>query len=165
MTRPPNIVRDVAGLRESLRFSEVLLSRVKRAPEYQWVNVGTGTAPALGDGWSNYSDNEPPKAPIGYFKTRDGWVFLRGFVASAAGANPTLFTLPLGYRPPYREVFMELYGRRTATRNNMLVIEPDPVRIDIFPTGEVQVQPPNAGPFQYGLSLGGLRFRSYVPTY
>lgn len=163
--KPPDILRDVAGFGERLRFSEVLLSRVRRAPEYQWANIGTAGAPAFGDGWSN-SPNDPTfsTSPAGYFKTRDGWMYFRGAVVSASGAVATIFTLPLGYRPPNREVGVEAYGIHTITRDNALIVEGVSIRIDILPSGEVQIQG-GAGPFPSGLPLGGLRFRSYVPTY
>lgn len=162
---PPDILRDLDGLDESLRFSEVLLSRQKRDTAEQWISVGLQGAPGFAPGWSNYSQpNDPyPPPPTGYYKTVDGWVEFRGNVQSVAGATATIFGLPAGYRPPNREVLMALYGTHQVTRNNALVVEGNPVRIDILPAGDVQVQPPTTGPFTDGLSLGGLRFRSYVP--
>lgn len=165
---PPDIVRDVTGFGERLRFAEVLLSRVKRAPEYQWINVGAPGAPALGSGWSQFVSSDGPANPVGYFKGRDGWMFLRGIVDCVAGATPTIFTLPLGYRPSFREVLTNRWGIIYQTG------QPVPFRLDVLPTGEVQMLyrddwqrglVPVTDEAASGLSLDGLHFRSYVPTY
>ena len=59
------------------------------------------TAPALLNGWVNI--NPAVRNPAGYFRDKNGIVHLRGAVKS--GAVPSIiFTLPVGYRPAYREI-------------------------------------------------------------
>jgi hypothetical protein len=64
-----------------------------------WHNVGdaaTGLGTAFAANSSNFSASE---MPVGFRKSQDGRVQLKGLATIAAGWTNTLFTLPLGYRP------------------------------------------------------------------
>jgi len=56
--------------------------------------------PTLLNSWANYGGSYNP---AGYFKDSMGIVHLRGLVRS--GTASTIFTLPVGYRPDYRQLF------------------------------------------------------------
>jgi hypothetical protein len=55
------------------------------------------TAPTLAGTWVNFNSGY---SPAGYYKDPMGFVHLRGLVVSGT-ANTTIFTLPVGSRPPY----------------------------------------------------------------
>lgn len=58
---------------------------------YPWI------APTLLNGWVNFSGSG---SPVGFQKSDDGWVQLRGSISSGTITSGTpLFTLPVGYRP------------------------------------------------------------------
>ena len=94
--------------------------------------------PTFVNGWSNYHISYNP---AGYYKDSMGVVHLRGLVKNGSG---TIFSLPVGYRPEYRE----LHG--VSTNPNVAG------RIDIFTNGEVR--------FEHGdnswVSLDGITFRA-----
>lgn len=59
--------------------------------------------PTLQDGWENYGSGF---APAGYCKDIYNTVYIRGTVKSGSvGESTAIFTLPKGYRPPYRLQF------------------------------------------------------------
>src|SRR5690606_24676281 len=66
--------------------------------EQNWENpivVGSSGGPAFGAGWSNYLvDND-----LRFYKDR-GRVWFSGAVTRSSGGSDTIFTLPVGYRPP-----------------------------------------------------------------
>jgi hypothetical protein len=92
---------------------------------------------SLSNGWVNYGDGYNP---AGYFLDKNGVVHLRGLVKSG---KSSIFTLPSGYRPQYRELF-------TVTAADALS------RCDISTTGEVT--PMSGGNSYY--SLDGITFRA-----
>jgi hypothetical protein len=73
------------------------------SPHFGAPTLGSGTlnttddwlVPTLLNGWVNFSGSA---VPAGYRKEGD-WVYLRGFLKD--GIDNTIFTLPVGYRPPY----------------------------------------------------------------
>ena len=88
--------------------------------------------PTLVNGFTNYGGNF---APAGYFKDEFGNVNLRGLVNTAGNPDGvTIFTLPVGYRPPYQLIFTTLNNDATA-------------RIDVFTDGAVKVASGSAGWF------------------
>jgi hypothetical protein len=94
--------------------------------------------PAFQNGWVNYENGFNP---AGYFKDSLGIIHLRGLVRNG---NGTIFTLPQGYRPAFRE----LHG--VSTEPNVAG------RIDILADGQVQmVQGNNAW-----ISLDGITFKA-----
>lgn len=113
------------------------------------TNNITWTAASLSASWSNSLATTYTNAS--YKKYPDGTVALRGVVqrsASAAGGSSgaTIFILPAGYLPPSadRHVFI-CYDSTNGY-----------ARVDVFPTGSVQVQTNvSAGAF---ISLDGIRF-------
>jgi hypothetical protein len=58
--------------------------------------VGNWNAPVLLNSWANYSSMYDP---AGYY-LHNNRVFIRGFIKSGA-MDVSLFTLPLGFRPPF----------------------------------------------------------------
>src|SRR4051812_22380129 len=61
-----------------------------------WHLVGAAGEPAFGAGASNYGGGEEV---LGFRKLPDGTVRLKGTI-NAPSLNGTIFTLPVGYRPP-----------------------------------------------------------------
>lgn len=97
------------------------------------------TAPFVGS-WKNF---DGPYTKAGYFKDSQGIVHLRGLVKDGS-INSTIFTLPSGYRPQYRE----LHG--VCTNNNTIG------RLDILTGGEVIATSGSSSWF----SLDGVSFRA-----
>ena len=61
-----------------------------------WHLVGAAGEPAFLTGWTNLG---APSNSVGFRKTPDGRVQLRGVTVPASGANANAFILPVGYRP------------------------------------------------------------------
>lgn len=68
-------------------------------------------APTFTNNWVNYDSTYNQ---CGYYKDSLGWVHLRGLVKNGTD-GASIFTLPVGYRPQYRELLAgaseEHYGR------------------------------------------------------
>lgn len=94
--------------------------------------------PTFENGWLNYGAGY---APAGYFKDSQGIVHLRGLVEGGTG---DIFSLPAGYRPAYRAIFIVM-----ADPN-------DRGRIDIAPDGDVSF---SVGSNNW-VSLEGITFRA-----
>jgi hypothetical protein len=99
------------------------------------VNNGTGTSGVWVDatitlsGWS--SQNTSNEHPLGFFKTRDGEIQIRGRVAGTSiVGGETLFTLPVGFRPKTKGYLIGTFGAAGAANS---------VSIQIIPTGAVQI--------------------------
>jgi hypothetical protein len=77
---------------------------------YQVRSIATGSldgdavwqVPTLAGSWTNYGSGYNP---AGYRKDASGFVHLRGLVTGGSAVS-TIFTLPVGYRPAYRNLFM-----------------------------------------------------------
>ncbi|KCZ70543.1 hypothetical protein ANME2D_02563 [Candidatus Methanoperedens nitroreducens] len=95
-------------------------------------------APALENGWQKY---DAIYNPPGYFRDKNGIVHLRGMV-KMGGIGTSIFTLPKGYRPEYREL------QPVQTNPNAIG------RCDILPDGKVVASGGNNGWF----SLDGITF-------
>lgn len=131
----------------SIAPSNWILVAVVNSDE-QSIKLGTGVilnkqqeawiTPTFSGNWVNYSTDYNP---AGYFKDSLGIVHLRGLVKS--GTN-TIFTLPVGYRPAYRELH--------AVQTNENTIG----RIDILTTGEIQMMTGSS----VWISLDGITFRA-----
>jgi hypothetical protein len=93
--------------------------------------------PQFQNGWMNYDNSYNP---VGYFKDSLGVVHLRGLVKGGSGL---IFTLPSGYRPPYRELHAVITHPNVAGR------------IDITPDGQVLMI---IGSAEW-ISLDGITFR------
>jgi len=99
------------------------------------------TAPTLLNSWANFGSGYNT---AGYAKDPGGVVRLRGLISGGtATAGTVLFTLPVGYRPAARELFVVL-------SNNAIG------RVDIETNGNVTIQ---IGSNVY-LQLDGLTFRA-----
>jgi hypothetical protein len=103
------------------------------------------TLAPLVNSWKNY---QRTYATAAFTKTDDGWVRLRGLVEGGRidpdGVIP-IFTLPVGYRPPARLLFVA----ETAPNDNG--------RIDVWADGKVSCLKGNPG----WLSLDGISFATY----
>lgn len=65
-----------------------------------WHVVGSGGGePAFLNSWVNFGSDH---AVAAFYKQPNGWVRLKGLVKSGSS---TIFTLPVGYRPPFDAVF------------------------------------------------------------
>jgi hypothetical protein len=110
------------------------------------ITTESWQTPSLQNGWVIYPETtgNPPTPmynPPGYFKDSFGIVHLRGLVQNGGG---TIFTLPVGYRPAYREL------QAVQTWNNTIG------RLDVHTDGQVIMQQGNNGWF----SLDGVTFRA-----
>lgn len=94
---------------------------------------------SLINGWENYGD---PYNPAGYFLDKIGVVHLRGLVKNG-GMNTSIFNLPFGYRPQYRELYNVMSANGAS-------------RCDILTTGEVIALSGGSAWF----SLDGITFRA-----
>lgn len=69
-----------------------------------WHLVGAGGEPAFQNSWANFGGAH---AVAGFYMQPDGWVRLKGLVKD--GTNlATIFTLPVGYRPPINIPFTSI---------------------------------------------------------
>lgn len=73
-------------------------------------------------GWT--SQGAPFEHPLGFFKDRDGIVYLRGRVAGAAvAAGSTLFTLPnVGFRPFQKSYQISAFGAVSFVRGEVIML-------------------------------------------
>lgn len=104
--------------------------------------------PTLTNGWIHYgSDGTGTYNAASYWRDSFGVVHLRGLIKSGTIAQAA-FTLPAGYRPPARELFLTFSGN------------PNPIygRLDIAPNGQVL---PWFGGNAY-FSLDGVTFRAVL---
>ena len=132
-------------------YGTYLMYRYGTGSFYSMHSIYYGTSPtpswtnaSLENSWSNYSAPGTNYSPASFTRASDGVVLIRGLIRFGANSNgTTLFRLPSGYRPKHRLLFL--------TASNTVA----PARIDVFPTGEVQVwNTPNNG----WLSLAGINF-------
>jgi hypothetical protein len=99
--------------------------------------------PTLENGWVPFATGYNPP---GYFKDSMGIVHLRGLVRSGK-IGFSIFTLPIGYRPEFQNIF----AASTA---------PDVyARLDVLTDGRVF---PQTGSANSWLSLDGITFRAFV---
>jgi hypothetical protein len=108
--------------------------------------------PTLQNAWARYdSAYNPP----GYFKDSMGIVHLRGLVRSGT-MQKAIFTLPEGYRPEFRELFIVGSYMPTVT----ITGQSGHGRVDIASDGQVFPWEGNNG----WISLDGITFRAATPT-
>lgn len=86
--------------------------------EDQW------TVPSFTNSWTHFATTTNPWAQVGYMKDKYGWVHLRGLIASGSAATADMFTLPAGYRPEGRHLYI--------TRANGAA-----ARVDVYESGVV----------------------------
>jgi hypothetical protein len=61
------------------------------------------TLATYNSGWGSY--DSAPWGNAAYYRTVDGMVHLRALVKRTSGSLNTIFTLPVGYRPPHSHLF------------------------------------------------------------
>jgi hypothetical protein len=105
----------------------------------QYISVTVFT-----NGWGNYGLPYPPMA---YAINPFGVVQLRGAIASG-GSNSIAFTLPVGYRPPYKMLYTVPVSITSSTYGT----------VTIDTTGEVYVESPNVLP----VSLNSISFYNAI---
>lgn len=98
-------------------------------------------APTLGNSWVNYGSGH---RTAGYRKLMNGIVELRGLIKLGTTAT-TIFTLPSNMWPLQQEIFSVMSNTANA-------------RVDVLPTGVVQVQSYDTGGSNAFVSLAGIRF-------
>lgn len=103
--------------------------------------IGGSGLPAFAGTWVNYGSGYED---AGYYKDAWGIVHLCGVIKTGT-INTLAFTLPGGYRPKKREIFVNVAGADTG------------FRIDVLATGDVI---PVSGTNGY-ISLSGITFRAY----
>lgn len=90
-----------------------------------WTTHTSGSGGSLKNGWANYGSSYGSAT---YTKTSDDVVTLAGLIKGGTTSNgTTLFTLPEGYRPLERQVFLVASADEAA-------------RIDVQPNGVVTIQ-------------------------
>jgi len=116
-----------------------------------WHVVGAAGEPAFVNSWSSFGG---VYSPVGFRKSPDGKVMLRG-TAQGGASGTTMFTLPVGYRPPggsyipvlgdggaagnfvYVNTDGTVQGSRNGTTLHLANVE--------FDTDTVAAYPPSAG--------------------
>jgi hypothetical protein len=84
--------------------AELVASSVGVAPE-PWHQIGNPGEPAFQNSWSNYGGGTGAHERGGFMKDPHGFVHLRGLLQAPASPNVVAFTLPVGYRPTYIQMF------------------------------------------------------------
>ena len=102
-------------------------------------------APTLESNWSNYGGDY---VESGYMKDTMGFVHIRGMI-DCDGAGDDIFTLPAGYRPASKLIFVVLYYDNGTYR---------PGRVDITSAGVVSAIFPTSPAAADWVSLEGLTF-------
>lgn len=111
-----------------------------------WHNVGEAGEPGFQNSWVNRT---PGNNPAGFY-LKDERVYLRGTVrAGTVGSEPTgtIFTLPAGFRPAFREFIATFADSATGSRTI--------ARCDILTDGQVVAVSGANEPF----ALDNLSFR------
>lgn len=99
------------------------------------------TAPTLLNSWTNYNSTY---SPAGYFKDKNGIVYIRGLVKGGTLAT-TVFTLPAGYRPQYSMILSQACSTGFC-------------RVDVRSDGSVMITANGSTSYT---SLEGISFRAY----
>jgi hypothetical protein len=116
------------------------------APQEAWI------APTLVNSWAKVL-NTPANEPAGFYKDEFGIVRLRGWLAN--GTAGSVFTLPVGYRPPLSSIHIA----RGQVNSNFLSF----LGISVSSAGTVFVVTNNGvgdGDTVQAVSLSGITFRA-----
>ena len=142
----PTVLADAKAAKKVVA-EETLTVLSAAKPQYKQFNYKVESSPGepwiaakLQNKWKRYSSTYNPP---GYYKDNAGIVRLRGLVKEGAISKP-IFTLPVGYRPQFREL------QATQTHANTIG------RLDVLSNG--QVIPVKGGPGWF--SLDGVTFRA-----
>jgi len=76
-------------------------------PKVTWTQVGAAGNPQFQNGWVNFDGgfaDDATHRSASFTKDTLGWVTIRGVVKSGT-ALTTIFTLPVGFRPKFRQDF------------------------------------------------------------
>ena len=103
---PHQVVGTMAEVQDNFETIQTLLPSIPAAGVYPpWHVVGDAGEPAFENDWGNSSAR-----PLHFFRDQMGFVYIAGLVERASGAGVTVFTLPVGYRPPYPYEFVAANG-------------------------------------------------------
>lgn len=119
-----------------MAVQKITQTQVVPIVEEAWI------APTFQNSWVNY-DNDVTHNVAGYWKDSMGVVHLKGLVKSGTAA--AIFTLPAGYRPYKRCIFVILSNGAVG-------------RINLDPDGQVIPTTPYSNAW---VSLDGITFRAY----
>jgi len=100
-----------------------------------WRNVGGTDQPAFLNSWANVGTAGLP--PAGFYKDPFGRVHLRGNIDTGL-TGTTAFTLPTGYRPPYKVVsivYNNNGGPGPGGANVFLTVNTDGTVVPTFSAG------------------------------
>lgn len=98
--------------------------------------------PTFQNSWLDYATVDTNWGPVGFYRSTDGRVYLRGLVRAGV-CGSTIFTLPAGYRPSKSRLFTGSSADAYA-------------RIQVGPSGDVSSQ---TGCNNTWVSLDGISFR------
>lgn len=149
LLRPGSVVRDLAGLSERLRFAYVQLAgRALSVLEDERL-VGTAGQPAFYSSatrtWSNYGSG---RAPVGFNRSPQGFVRLRGSAhssaASSTASDSTVFILSVDHRPEYAVFAVTAcrWWKYVAISDSYVLIHGS-INVRIFPSGVVEADARN----------------------
>lgn len=92
-----------ATLTDKLIYNTVI-SKLKANYNEPWKEIGAALQPAYQNGWVSADAGLFHKP--GFMKDLTGRVSLRGRVSGTASSGGVIFTLPVGYRPSKRMIFL-----------------------------------------------------------
>lgn len=108
----PQTITFDSHIKETVRLGRRSYQLERRADE-DWIYVGTAgvdgvdalltdESPPFLNGWTNAFGADPP---VSFKRTVNSWVHIRGGFIGGSN-NTTVFVLPVGYRPEYRQHFV-----------------------------------------------------------
>jgi hypothetical protein len=103
-----------------------VISKLKATYNESWKEIGAALQPTFQNGWASADDGLFHKP--GFMKDLTGRVSLRGRVSGAAATGGVIFTLPAGYRPSKRMIFLIAFTNY------------DPYYLSINNSGEVFIE-------------------------
>jgi hypothetical protein len=141
------VLQPPRNLSPDLRLQSQLADLFSRVGALELSSLQGKTALPFDSKWGSFGSGHED---VTYYRDR-GRVYLQGLatVVTATTANPTVATLPAGYRPSGRLIFY-CY---TSLSGNI-------VRVDIFNTGVIQVQTGSAMSVGAFVNLSGISFRT-----
>jgi hypothetical protein len=135
----------VVRIRKSTGWEDLSRVSASSVPIEPWHEVGAAGEPAFGGTWRSYNAGVGVFGKVGFRKTPDGKVQMRGLAESVTASGVgTIFTLPVGYRPTQQHVFLAVTSAGSGV-----------FRIDVSTTGEVAGAVPAAGQW---VSLAEIEF-------
>lgn len=120
-----------------------------------WNYIGDSGKPTFKTNWGNYNLLGYGD-PVGYSIDKDGFLCLRGIATNTGNVSPTLFTLPVGFRPTSKVVLgltTDSVSAPLSLSDNSTMTQ---MTITIASTGDVSIGSTTAG-HTYLVYLNNLR--------